>query len=97
MKAECTKGKWWVLNKGTKYRVVTDEVSIADVFQTNRYFVQRPNSDMDAANAKLIAAAPDLLAACEDIVSAHDKRMGPKACKLRIELARAAIDKAKGK
>ena len=45
---------------------------------------------------RAVADYADLLAACEDIVKAHDVGMGKTAVALRIDLARAAIAKAKG-
>jgi hypothetical protein len=45
------------------------------------------------ANAHLIAAAPDLLAALETLVRVHDTGQSDFGC---LEIARAAIAKAKG-
>lgn len=44
----------------------------------------------------LKAINADLLEALRDIVRAYDRNMGRSALRLRIELARAAIAKAKG-
>jgi hypothetical protein len=38
----------------------------------------------------------DLLAACEDIIKSYDFKMGNKAKKLRIEIMRDVVNKARG-
>lgn len=47
-----------------------------------------------ADNAALIAAAPKLLAACRDMVFLENTNMTKKQVRLRIDIAKAAIESA---
>jgi hypothetical protein len=50
-----------------------------------------------AANARVIAAAPDLLLALENLLVSHDLNCQGEDCQLMgIDLARAAVSKARG-
>ena len=51
---------------------------------------------MDAANARLIAAAPELLAACEAYIKYADDEVGCLQMARIVDDMRAAILKAKG-
>lgn len=88
-----TAGKWYteelkVISEGGQLIAnINDEPDEADY---------QPSGKESDANCYLIAAAPELLEACKDLVKAHDCKMGKTAIDLRIDLARAAIQKAEG-
>jgi len=74
-------GDWQVIDT-TGTRVVADRPSN---YEANN----------GPANARLIAAAPDLLAACEALLNCTSTNAKP--CGDCARLARAAIEKARGK
>ena len=56
-------------------------------------YYDKDNEEQEA-NAKLIAAAPDMLEALNDLINAYEVKMGKSAVRLRIEIAKDAINKA---
>ena len=89
----------WLTTESTEHwgRV---NVTVQAAFTANEIATAwQGTTDVNRANARLIAAAPDLLEACELIVSAFDQLapMSPARNEpLQINAARAAIAKARG-
>jgi hypothetical protein len=83
-----TKGKWKtrISQPGTMLEVVNED----------RDYVCSllGGGEHKQANAQAIAAVPDMIEALQDLIKAHDLKMGKSAIELRIELAKAALEKA---
>lgn len=95
--AKHTKGPWIHSKHGFNVLTADEMHSICAVHAPNPGYTSEKDVQEHLANARLIAAAPDLLEALRDLIQAHTVQMGPKAVKLRVELAEAAIRKAEGK
>lgn len=90
-----TPGPWTFKKHGNQAITIHTDVN-SDNVEIARIDTPEIN-EADTSNAHLIAAAPELLEALKEIVKANDFPMGPKAKKLRIEIARDIIAKAEGK
>lgn len=85
-----TKGPWYIKGTNPPYIYANDAMEI--ICQCDS--IKEMTKDQEMANARLIAAAPELLEALEKALDFEDADYMPNNW---FNIARTAIDKAKGK
>lgn len=73
-----------------------DALVICDLTPSPEFVDNGTHSPVSLGNGYLLAAAPDLLAACEAFVAAWEKCLQLEKTDVALEMARAAIAKARG-